>query len=301
MFPSLLTSVLFSFSVIFASRSARVLGGPVANLARLMVALLALGLWAHLFGGGFGGPALPWLLMGGVLGFGLGDMALFGALTRIGPRLSILFTQCLAAPIAMAVERLWLGSTLSPREVACAACILVGVAIALAPDHGWEGSRRTFWIGAFFGIGSAGGQALGAVFTRKAYVVADQFHFAIDGGTAAYQRIVGGVLTAWLGFLIMRQTRPEFRTLPRRDEWVRGWPAVVGNALAGPALGVACFQWALRVWPSGKVLAVVAVSPIITMLLAWAFDSARPTRRALWGGALAVAGAVTLNLVHGSR
>src|SRR3954451_8796722 len=146
MFPSVLATVLFSFSVIFASRSAKVLGGPVANLSRLMVAVCLLGIWAHGFGSGLRGPALPWLLAGGVIGFGFGDMALFGALTRIGPRLSILLTQCLAAPLAALAEWLWLGTTLRGIALACGAVILGGVAIALAPDHGSDVPRCVFWI-----------------------------------------------------------------------------------------------------------------------------------------------------------
>ena len=99
-----LTTIFFSLSVIFAARSARVLGGPTANLARICVATVLLALWAHTFGEGLHGGGLPWFFLSGIIGFGLGDMALFGALPRIGPRLAILITQCLAAPIAALVE-----------------------------------------------------------------------------------------------------------------------------------------------------------------------------------------------------
>ena len=148
MLASLLTAIGFSLSVIFAARSSRILGGPTANLARLSLAAVLLAVWAHGFGRGLSGGGLPWFFLSGVIGFGLGDMALFGALERIGPRLSILLTQCLAAPIAAFAEWRWLGTTLHTREIAFAAVILAGVGLALAPDHGWEGDRRTFWLGA---------------------------------------------------------------------------------------------------------------------------------------------------------
>src|SRR5205085_7542077 len=140
-----LTTIFFSLSVIFGARSAGVLGGPTANLARICLATVLLAIWAHGFGGGLGGGGLPWFFLSGVIGFGLGDMALFGALPRIGPRLSILITQCLAAPMAAVVEWLWLGTSLRVVDVACAAVVLVGVAIALAPDRGMDVGRRTFW------------------------------------------------------------------------------------------------------------------------------------------------------------
>src|SRR5580700_712820 len=114
MFASFLTTIFFSLSVIFAARSARILGGPTANLARICVATVFLAIWAHTFGQGLHGGGLAWFFVSGVVGFGLGDMALFGALPRIGPRLAILITQCLAAPIAATVEWLWLGTRVSP-------------------------------------------------------------------------------------------------------------------------------------------------------------------------------------------
>jgi drug/metabolite transporter (DMT)-like permease len=293
MLASFLTTIFFSLSVIFAARSARVLGGPTANLARICVATVLLAIWAHGFGAGLRGASLPWFFLSGVIGFGLGDMALFGALPRIGPRLSILITQCLAAPIATFVEWSWLGTSLRAVDLACAAVILVGVAIALAPDHGREVDRRTFWIGALFGVGSALGQAGGAVLSRKANEVAALTQFPIDGGSAAYQRIVGGVLMTILAFVIFRRPQAGDGKEPA-ERWRLGWPLVLANALAGPTIGVACYQWALRSTASGIVLPIVATSPLVTIVLSFFIDGSRPTRRAVWGGLLAVVGAVLL-------
>lgn len=295
MFPSFLTTIFFSLSVIFAARSAGVLGGPTANLGRISVATVLLALWAHTFGQGLHGGGLAWFFVSGVIGFGLGDMALFGALPRIGPRLAILITQCLAAPIAAVVEWLWLGTTVRPVDLACAAVILVGVAVALAPDHGLAVSRRTFWIGVLYGIGSALGQASGAVLSRKANEAAALTGYVIDGGTAAYQRIIGGLLMTLIGFLLIRRTQARDKPAPlAEDRWRRGGIFVLGNALAGPTLGVGCYQWALRSTPSGLVLPVVATSPLVTIILSFFIDDTRPTRRAVIGGLLAVVGAILL-------
>ncbi|MBE2214814.1 MAG: hypothetical protein IAE82_13155 [Opitutaceae bacterium] len=46
------TTVLFSFSAVFATRSIRVLGSLRANFARLLVACALLGLYAHTRGHG---------------------------------------------------------------------------------------------------------------------------------------------------------------------------------------------------------------------------------------------------------
>ncbi len=294
MLPSFFTTIFFSLSVIFAARSARILGGPTANLGRIGIATVLLATWAHCFGQGLHGASLPWFFLSGIIGFGLGDIALFGALPRIGPRLSILITQCLAAPIAALVEWLWLGTSLRAVDLACAAVILGGVAIALAPDRGMEVDRRTFWVGALFGLGSALGQAGGAVLSRKANEIAALTHFPIDGGTAAYQRITGGILMTALAFALFRRAgQPESESTPAQ-RWQKAWPMVLGNALAGPTIGVGCYQWALRSTASGIVLPIIATSPLVTIILTFFIDGLRPTRRAVLGGLLAVAGAVAL-------
>ena len=297
MHASLLTTLFFSLSVIFAARSVRVLGPATANLGRITVATLLLAAWAHSFGNGVSGAGFPWFFLSGIIGFGLGDMALFGALPRIGPRLAILLTQCLAAPIAAVTERVWLGTILRPVDVGWAALTLAGVAVALAPDRGLQVERRVFWIGALFGVGSALGQALGAVISRKAQEVSQLAGVEVDGGTAAYQRILGGVLITAAAFVLLRQWRPR----PGEGtpaHWRRGWPIVALNALAGPTIGVSCYQWALRTTPSGIVLPIVATSPILTMLLVWGLEKERPTRRAVVGGMIAVAGAIGLKLAQ---
>lgn len=293
MFASFLTTILFSLSVIFASRSAKLLGGARANLLRILIATLLLAAWAHTGGVGLGGPALPWFFLSGCVGFGLGDMAFFAALPRIGPRLGILLTQCLAAPLAALVEWAWLGTTLTPAQLWCAVVILAGVAVALAPDRGHKIPRPVFWIGVLAGVGSATGQGMGAVISRKAYDVGALNVFGVDGVSAAYQRILGGLLVTLIAFPFLRRINPD--AVP---QWRAGLPWTVANALVGPALGVGCFQWALSSTPSGVVLPIVATSPVVTIILAWFIDGTRPTRRAVLGGVIAVAGAVALKLAH---
>src|SRR6266550_895760 len=70
MLPSFLTTLFFSLSVIFAARSAQILGPGVANLARIILATLLLSVWAHLFGNGIRGPGFAWFFLSGIIGFG---------------------------------------------------------------------------------------------------------------------------------------------------------------------------------------------------------------------------------------
>jgi hypothetical protein len=71
MFAAFLATLLFSLSVVAASRTTRALGGTTANFYRLCLATTFLALWAHGVGQGLGGGAFGWFFVSGVIGFGL--------------------------------------------------------------------------------------------------------------------------------------------------------------------------------------------------------------------------------------
>jgi drug/metabolite transporter (DMT)-like permease len=296
MIQAIITTMLFAMSAVSAGRTTRVLGAGTANLARLMLATVFLGLWAHTGGQGFHGAALPWMVASGLIGFALGDTALYAAYYRIGPRLAVLLCLCLAAPIGAIIEWLWLGTRLTGGQIFWGSAILVGVFAALAPDSRTPVPTRTWLVGIALGVVAALGQGGGAVLTVKAYEVARAAGQHIDGATAAYQRIVAGLVVTAIAVLGHRWRKGPAtsgeHTTP--GAWRRVWPWVVANALFGPALGVACISWALAVAPTGIVLAIVATTPLVVIPLTMILDGDRPTVRSLAGGALAVLGAAVL-------
>lgn len=296
MLPAILTTLLWSVSVVFATRSTRYLGGAAANLGRLVLGMALLALWAHRFGKGLGGAGLGFFLLSGLVGFGLGDVALFEALPRIGSRLTLLLAQSLAAPIGALIEWLWLGTTLSVAQIVSGLVIIVGVSIALTPKNHLHLDRRHLLSGVVFGLLAAIGQAGGAVLSRKAYQLIAQAGQHIDGGTAAYQRILGGVLVAAVYFVWLRSRAKRSDGAPTRD-WRKAWPWMIANALAGSVLGVSCYQWALATAPSGIVLSIVATLPLVVIPFAYRFEGDRPGLQSVIGGAIAVAGVIALMLV----
>ena len=202
MWPAFLTTIFFSISAVCAQRTSKVLGGVEANFWRVLLATALLALWAHTFGQGLIGKALPMFLLSGLLGFGLGDIALYQALPRLGSRLSILIVHCLAAPFAAATEWLWFDTKMTGLEMGGAALILGGVALAIAPGKHLDIPKRVFWIGVAYGVVAALGQGMGAVFSGHASRVDAAAGTPVDGGTAAYQRILAGLAVAvvfWIG------------------------------------------------------------------------------------------------------
>ncbi len=317
MLAAFLTTVLFSISAVCGNRTAKLLGGTEANFWRLCFAAVLLGSYAHAFGGGLGGSAFPIFLVSGCIGFGVGDLALFQALPRLGSRLSVMLTLCLSSPLAALVEWWWLRTELTLAEMVCGLVILIGVALALAPGK-YPPLVRQGWIAGFwFGLLSSLCQALGAVLSRKAFTVAKLADETIDGITAAYQRILGGVAVGAVFLLLVKRdsildallvgrepaawrrsepaggtTAPAEATEARR--WGKAWPWVLLNGLAGPALGVSCYQWALKTTPTGVVLPIVAITPLVIIPFSYRLEGERPTARSLAGGTLAVLGAVAL-------
>ena len=117
MVAALLATWLFAFSSVTAKRSVLLLGSATANLLRILLAALVLGLYAHGFGAGLHGVALGWFIVSGFIGYGLCDTAIFLALPRLGAQLTSLMVQCLAVPIAAVTEWLWLGTRLGLGEI----------------------------------------------------------------------------------------------------------------------------------------------------------------------------------------
>jgi drug/metabolite transporter (DMT)-like permease len=301
-----LSTILFSISVVCGHRSAKLIGGTEANFWRLTCATLMLAVWAYGFGIGLSGAAFPIFLLSGITGIGIGDVALFQALPRLGSRLSLLLIQCLTAPFGALLEWLWLGTTLSRLQILCGLAILAGVGIALVPGEHLKLSRKELVVGTLFSILSALGGAWGAVLSRKAYSIAHASGQPIDGANAAFQRIIGGLLVAGICLLIVK--RREFRVQSRapreligeasKKKWRAVWPWVLVNSLAGQTLGVSCMQRAFETTPTGLVLAVIATTPIVVIPFAFFFEGERPTPHSLLGGAIAVAGVVALTILR---
>lgn len=296
------------------------MGAKRANMGRLVVATLFLGAWAHLAAfahtaaenvGGVSGQGFWLFFISGVAGMGLGDIAVFAALPLLGARLTVVMTQCLAAPIAALTEWWWLGTALTPAQIGCSTVVLAGVALALTPSRAHPPRVSIKFAGVIFGLGSALGQGLGAVLSRKAYDVTKAAAQTIDGLTAAYQRILGGLVVTLIFYALLylwrksRQKRdqttpslPEQRLGPTSGSFFHRWRWTLANGLSGAVIGVSCYQWALSTTASGIVLPIVATTPLVVVPLAYWLDGERPTRRSLIGGAIAVAAAVALRIVR---
>ena len=298
-----LTTILFSVSAVCGHRSAKMIGGTEANFWRIAIASCFLGIWACTFGSGLSGSALPIFLMSGIVGIGIGDLAYFQALPRLGSHLSVLIVQCLTAPFGALIEWVWLGTTLSPRHILFGMITLIGVGTAVAPGEHLQLTRRRATIGVIAGVLAALGGAAGAVLSRRAYQVVHSHGEHLDLISAGFQRVLGGLILAGISLAVVK--REQFRlffqkpreSLSRLPGKRRGaWPWIFLNSMAGQTLGVSCMLWALETTPAGVVLPIIAMAPIVVIPIAFAVEGERSTLRSLVGGTIAIAGVIALTL-----
>jgi drug/metabolite transporter (DMT)-like permease len=138
---------------------------------------------------------------------------------------------------------------------------------------------------------------MGAIISRTGnFVALAAGEPAITGITAAYHRIIGGLVIVLLFFLIMALLRRP--TTPAAQPEPRGWKWYVANGFAGPVLGVSCYQWALVHAPAGLVLPIVATTPLVAIPLASWLEGDRPSKRSVAGGLIAVGGCIALTLAR---
>ena len=205
----------------------------------------------------------------------------------------MLLTQCLAAPFALILEYQALGHSPNGAQMLAALVILIGVGVALgAPAEGDPADRRT---GVWLGVLSALGQACGAVSTPLTVEACKQAGEVIpDGFAQAFVRLLGGLPVVLLFLLWASRKEGLFAKIRRPYAFASAPWWMLMNGIAGPALGVACYQWALTQHPAALVLSVVALTPLIGLIMQWAIEGQRPSWRLWLGGAIAIIGVILL-------
>lgn len=294
------TALCWALGGFASSRIARHYGPAPANGLRLTLAAGCLALICLLAGAGLVLPAWRWFAASGILHLTIGDLALFGAYRRLGPRLGVLMVCSLAPPTALLAEWSTLGTTVSGPQLVCAAGILVSVALAVAPRERAHLSPPELRLGLWFGLLAAVGQGLGAAVNRIAY---DRLGgLDVSAWLPAFYRVGAAALGVGLWLLALRAAG---KTPPRRPgeliphKRVGGHPVawLAGSALFGPVLGMMFLMRAFATAPAGLVQATLSTLPVFMMPVAWLLDGNAPSRRSALAGIAAVGWTALLMLV----
>ncbi|MDB6075841.1 MAG: family transporter [Verrucomicrobiaceae bacterium] len=297
---ALLAAFLYAASAMCARQSTALLGPVKANFLRLALASIVMICVTMAYGGvDLQSTAARRLYLSGFIGFGLGDMALFFALPRLGTRLTLLINLC-SAPVFGSLGDYWLvGTGIQPAHGIACAFILGGVVLALSSTPSLPAMAPQARLPGVLAALTAGlGQGLGASLSRFAQAAEKASGIPLPSAVETCLRLVPGLLAVGLFWLILHCIKSPVavhaRAGPITPKAVR-W--IVANATFGAILGVVCFQHALTLASSAVVLSITATTPIVVMPMTFYSEFDQPSLRSIGGATIAVIGVVLLKLL----
>lgn len=293
------TAVCWTLSSISFEVASRRAGSLPVNFVRLTLAFIGLGLIGffsdrHLFWPTDApANAWRWLVLSGVIGFFVGDLALFRAFVEIGARLCSLLmalapliaalTTVILLPDERMTARAWLGM------VVTLAGIVWVIAERVEQNDSKKHVRRATAFGVVLGVIGAAGQGVGAVIAKMG---TNSFNYPF---AATQIRALAGVVVF---FLLIVITRDLLRVWSAIRDW-RACAALTFGAIAGPLLGVSMLlkSMTMNVTP-GEASTLAALVPVFILPVLIARGKEHVTWRAALGAIVAVVGVGILMWKH---
>jgi drug/metabolite transporter (DMT)-like permease len=285
------TAVCWTLSSISFEVASRRAGSLPVNFVRLTLAFVGLGLVGyfgqrHLFWPTDAPPqAWRWLLLSGVIGFSVGDLALFRAFVEIGARLASLL-MALAPPIAALTTLVLLpAERMTPRSWLGMMVTLAGIVWVLSersePKRAGMHARHATVFGVTLGVIGAAGQGAGAVLAKMG---TNSFNHPF---AATQVRAIAGIVGFFLIIVIMRDLKRVW--LAMRDG--PAFLALTIGAICGPLLGVSLLlkSMTMNVSP-GEASTLAALVPVFILPVLIVRGKEHITWRAALGAMVAVLG-----------
>ena len=292
-FAALLTTVFWTITALSFETASKRIGSMHLNLLRLALASVLLSVFSFFHRG----MLLPfdaslhnitWLALSGVVGFVIGDYALFKAFTIVGARVAMLM-MTLAPVFAALAAWIILGEVLSSISLAAMFITLTGIGLVIftrteGTASGRIKSRGSYAMsypvtGILLGIVAAAGQGVGLVLSK--YGMRDY-----DSFSSSQIRVI----TGFIGFAILFFVLGKFRELPAsfRDRIAMKW-LVVGSVF-GPFLGVSFSLIAVQNTSAGIAQTIMSLVPVIIIPPAVMINKEKVTIREIVGALIAVGG-----------
>ena len=280
------TATCWSFTGLFFAEAARRVGSLRVNLLRLPVALALLSFTLVATGGSLtalNGTRVAWLAASGMVGLVIGDLALFEAMRRIGPRLSLLIMSL--APISASVAGLlMLGERPGHLALLGIALTLAGVAWVVGEQREGKGYGSHETAGVALAVVGAVCQGLGLVLAKLG--MAGQ----VPPLAATWVRMGTATASIWLLTVLAGRAR---HVGPTEAVRTAGLP-ILGGAIFGPFLGVWLSLVAARLTEVGVATTIMATTPVLVIPILAVSERYRPSVRALFGTVITVIGVALL-------
>ena len=235
-----------------------------------------------------GSSSMGWLALSGVIGLVVGDSGYFGALSRLGPRVTTLLSA-LAPPITALLAWVFLHEELGGLGVVGMSLTLAGITWVVLdrPISTMPAGHRL--QGVLLGILAAVCQAVGLILARRG--MGDD----MDPLVAVAIRMVAAAGVIWVVALVLR--RPVALSSILKDPGVR--LAACGATLLGPLLGVWLSLVAVRHAGTAVAATLMSTVPIMILPLIVLVRKEHVGGRAVLGAVVAVAGVALLFVRRG--
>lgn len=292
---ALATSFFFSVGPTFFTLAGRLVGSVVVNRSRLVVAFGYL-LIVHL---ALYGTLLPldaepdrwfWLGLSGLIGFVLGDAALFQAFIVIGTRLTMLIFT-VNPIIASLLGWLFLEESLSPTQILGMLITLSGIAWVMLERNNSvqrELTPKAYTTGILLAVLAGAGQAIGAV-TAKLGLYGN---FPPLSGQII--RISVAMVGIWVLTFISGKARSTLQALKDQPKAVK---YILVASFLGPFLGVFFSLVAIQNTHVGIASTLMSLQPVFLIPIGYYFFKETISVRSIIGTLIAITGVAIIFLV----
>jgi len=276
---SLIVAASWTVTALFADKASHRLGSMTANVLRLSLAIIFLGLllWitvGHPYPVYASGKAWLWLTLSALVGYLFGDWCLFNCYLSIGARFGQLF-MTLAPPMAAIAGWIILGETLTWTSMLAMAVTLSGIAISILSRDADHKMHLTLpFKGVLLGLGAGLGQGVGLVLSKVGMqhytdaipadapkLMADMLPFA----STMIRAIIGAA-----GFIILMTIQKGLPQLKRAIHDPVGMRYALIMTLFGPVFGVSLSLMAVQYTGAGIASTLMALTPVL-ILFPYAF------------------------------
>ena len=276
---SLIVAVSWTVTALFADKASHRLGSMTANVLRLCMAFVFLGvlLWVTI-GHPYPVYATPeawlWLALSAIVGYVFGDWCLFNCYLSIGARFGQLF-MTLAPPMAAIAGWIILGESLTWKSWVAMAVTLSDIAISiLSRGEGYTVKLTLPFKGVLLGLGAGLGQGVGLVLSKMGM---QHYENAIP---ADAPQLMGAMLpfastmirafigaAGFLALMTLQKGLPQLRAAVHDRV---GMKYALIMTLFGPVLGVSLSLMAVQYTLAGIASTLMALTPVL-ILIPYAF------------------------------
>ena len=271
---SLVVAVSWTVTALYADKASHRLGSMTANVLRLCMAIVFLGLLLWITVGRpypvfASGRTWWWLSLSALVGYVFGDWCLFNCYLSIGARFGQLF-MTLAPPLAAFAGWVILGETLSWKSGLAMAVTLGGIALSiLSRGDGYKVRLTLPFKGVLLGLGAGLGQGVGLVLSK---VGLQQYAADIPSdapslmaGMLPFASTLIRALVGAAGFLLLMALQRNLGALRTGVKDREGMRYALIMTLFGPVLGVSLSLMAVQYTGAGIASTLMALTPVLIL------------------------------------